>query len=314
MRRAVVTGAAGFLGSHFVDALLADGWHVIGLDNLSTGRLRNLHSVMEHPRFEWREHDVVRDDAFGWLPSPVSLVAHFASPASPVDYQQLPKETMLAGSAGTLHCLEFAARRQAVFLLASTSEVYGDPLRVPQTEDYRGNVSPTGPRSMYDEAKRYAEALTQVYHREGVQTRIVRIFNTYGPRMRPEDGRLIPTLIRQAFAREPFTIHGSGVQTRSFCYVSDMIAGLMCAVDLWDLDGPVNLGGETDIPVIDVAQIVAAAAGVTYRVKNVPRPPDDPTVRRPSLVRAQKLMGWKPEVNLQLGIRKMIDAWESDEC
>lgn len=304
MTRAVVTGGAGFLGSHLCEALLARGMEVLCLDNFLTGTPANVAHLLEDPRFR-----LVRADVTDYIhvPQDVDHVLHFASPASPVDYAELPIQTMKVGSVGTLHALGLAKEKGARFLLASTSEAYGDPLVHPQPETYWGNVNPVGPRGVYDEAKRFAEALTSAYRRtHGVDTAIVRIFNTYGPRMRPKDGRAIPTFIRQALQGEPLTVAGDGSQTRSVCYVSDLVDGLVRLL-LSDQEGPVNIGNPHEISVLDLARQIRELTGSTSDVQLVPRPVDDPTVRRPDITLARTLLGWEPSVSLDDGLGRTID-------
>jgi len=304
-RRAVVTGGAGFLGSHLCEALVADGVEVVCLDNFLTGSPDNVAHLVGDPRFH-----LVRCDITEYLhvPGPVDLVLHFASPASPVDYLQLPLETLKVGATGTWHALGLAKDKGARFVLASTSEVYGDPLVHPQTEDYWGNVNPIGPRGVYDEAKRYAEALTTAYRSsEGVDTAIVRIFNTYGPRMRPHDGRAIPTFICQALAGQPITVAGDGKQTRSVCYVDDLVAGIL-ALARSRHAGPVNIGNPNELTVLQIADDVVAATGSGSAVQFVGRPVDDPQVRRPDTTRAAELLGWSPAVDWRDGLDRTV-AW-----
>jgi dTDP-glucose 4,6-dehydratase len=304
-RRAVVTGGAGFLGSHLCEALVADGVEVVCLDNFLTGSPDNVAHLVGDPRFH-----LVRCDITEYLhvPGPVDLVLHFASPASPVDYLQLPLETLKVGATGTWHALGLAKDKGARFVLASTSEVYGDPLVHPQTEDYWGNVNPIGPRGVYDEAKRYAEALTTAYRSsEGVDTAIMRIFNTYGPRMRPHDGRAIPTFIRQALAGQPITVAGDGKQTRSVCYVDDLVAGIL-ALARSRHAGPVNIGNPNELTVLQIADDVVAATGSGSAVQFVGRPVDDPQVRRPDTTRAAELLGWSPAVDWRDGLDRTV-AW-----
>jgi dTDP-glucose 4,6-dehydratase len=302
--RAVVTGAAGFVGSHFVDRLLEDGLQVIGLDNFVTGHRRNIAHLESEDRFDFIECDVAGPFDVG---GELDYVFHFASPASPAEYLGIPVETLLAGSLATHQCLELAERKAATFLLASTSEVYGDPLVHPQSEDYWGNVNPVGPRSCYDEAKRYAEAATMAYHRaRGVDTRIVRIFNTYGPRMRLDDGRVVPAFIGQGLRGEPMTVFGDGSQTRSFCYVSDLVEGI------WRLAGsgchqPVNCGSPHELSIREFAAAIAAQLGVELQTRERPLPTDDPKVRRPDISRARELLDWEPRVPFEEGIRRTIE-------
>jgi len=301
----VVTGGAGFLGSHLVELLLARGHRVVVLDNLVTGTVDNLARLAGNPLFRFIKQDVTE---YLFLEGPVRYVWHFASPASPNDYRQLPIQTLKVGSLGTHKALGLAKSKGARFLLASTSEVYGDPLAHPQTEDYWGHVNPVGPRGCYDEAKRFAEALTMAYHHEhGLQTRIARIFNTYGPRLRLNDGRAAPTLIAQALRRQPLTVYGDGRQTRSFCYCADLIEGvyrLMLSETPW----PVNLGNPHEITVREFAEAVLQAAGSRSRIVFRPLPQDDPQRRQPDISRARKLLRWEPQVPLAAGLEQTV-AW-----
>lgn len=301
--RVAITGAAGFLGSHLVDRFIADGHEVIGIDNFLTGRAANLAHLASEPRFSFREHDASEPwDADGKLDG----VLHLASPASPPDYQAHPVETLKVGSYGTLNALEVARRHGARFFLASTSEVYGDPLVHPQVESYWGNVSSTGPRSMYDEAKRFAEAATMAYRRtHGVDTRIVRIFNTYGPRMRPADGRVVSNFIVQALRGEPLTIFGDGSQTRSFCYVSDEIEGITRLFHSSE-QKPVNIGNPDEFTMLELAEVVLELTGSRSGVVHKPLPGDDPKVRRPDITRAREILGWQPTVKLRDGIAATV--------
>jgi dTDP-glucose 4,6-dehydratase len=307
---AVVTGAAGFLGSHLCERLLSEGWRVQGLDSLLTGSMANLTEALAHEAFEFVDADVtegivVHDD--------VDALLHLASPASPIDYQRHAIATMRVGSIGTQLALETARGRGATFLLTSTSEVYGDPTVHPQTEDYWGHVNPIGPRSMYDEAKRYAEALTMAYHRShGMPVRIVRIFNTYGPRMRSADGRAVPAFVGQALRGEDMTVHGDGTQTRSLCYVDDLIEGIWRMVTS-DHVGPINLGNPHEVTVLQLAEAVRQIAGGTSRIVFRERPEDDPERRCPDIARAGELLGWEPKVSLEDGLGMTIEwarqAW-----
>jgi dTDP-glucose 4,6-dehydratase len=299
MSRAIVTGGAGFIGSHLCEALLSRGDDVLCLDNLSTGSEANITHLLANPHFRFIRHDICQPLD---IPEPAHWVLHLASPASPLDYARLPIQTLKVGSLGTHNALGIALRHGARFLLASTSEVYGDPEVHPQTEDYWGHVNPVGPRSCYDEAKRFAEALTVAYSRaHGVNTCIVRIFNTYGPRMRLHDGRVVPAFIGQALAGQPFTVFGDGSQTRSFCYVSDMVRGLLAALDSAE-SGPINLGNPTEMSITDFACKIATVAGVDCRIEYQPLPQDDPKQRRPDITRAKKLLGWEPKVTLDEGL------------
>ncbi|MCW2890053.1 MAG: dTDP-glucose 4,6-dehydratase [Streptosporangiaceae bacterium] len=309
IRRAVVTGGAGFLGSHLCERLLRQGVSVICMDNFLTGAPQNVAHLMGRPGFRVVECDLT---GFVHVPGEVDLVLHFASAASPVDYLRLPVETLKVGGLGTLHALGLAREKQARFVLASTSEVYGDPLRHPQREDYWGNVNPVGPRSVYDEAKRYAEALTTAYRNSrDVDTAIVRIFNTYGPRMRPYDGRAIPTFIRQALAGEPLTVAGDGSQTRSICYVDDTVSGIV-ALARSEHPGPVNIGNPDEGTILDLAESIRELAGSRSPVTFVERPTDDPTVRCPDTGLARELLGWRPVVPAAEGLRRTIDWFTSE--
>jgi len=301
--RVLVTGGAGFLGSHLCDAMLAEGHSVVCADNLLTGRMENLEHLLDEARFEFVEQDVCQ--AFD--PGKVDYVFHFASPASPVDYRKYGIETLQVGSAGTLTCLELARKYQAKFLLASTSECYGDPLEHPQLESYWGNVNPVGPRSVYDESKRFAEAATMAYHRyHQLDTRIVRIFNTYGPRLQVNDGRVISNFMKQALRDEPITVYGDGLQTRSFCYVSDEISGIMALSKVQE-PLPVNIGNPSEFTMLECAQIVLQVTGSTSTVRFEPLPEDDPKRRRPDITRARKLLGWEPKVDLRKGLELSLE-------
>jgi dTDP-glucose 4,6-dehydratase len=303
--RVVVTGGGGFLGSHLCEALLGRGDTVWCLDNYCTGEPLNVAALRGRPRFRFMEADVTSEFD---VPGQVDAVAHLASPASPPDYDRLPLETLSAGSRGTENALRLAKRSGARFLLASTSEVYGDPVLHPQSEGYWGNVNPVGPRSVYDEAKRYAEALTMAYRRSlGVDAGIVRIFNTYGPRMRPHDGRVVSTFVRQALAGSPLTLYGDGSQTRSFCYVDDLVRGLVSMLDSGH-SGPVNLGNPVEYTVRELARLVIEATGSSSAVEYRPLPTDDPARRRPVVTLARELLGWAPRVPLEVGLGHTI-AW-----
>src|SRR5262245_21718668 len=302
--RVLVTGAAGFLGSHVCDRLLAEGHEVIGMDNLLTGSMHNLAHLEEVRRFRFVRHNVAE---FIFVDGPLDAVLHFASPASPIDYLELPIQTLKVGSLGTHNALGLAKAKRARFLLASTSEVYGDPLVHPQPETYWGNVNPIGPRGVYDEAKRFAEAITLAYHRaHGVDTRIVRIFNTYGERMRPRDGRVVPALIGQALVGEPMTVFGDGSQTRSFCYVSDLIDGIHRLL-LSDVADPVNLGNPAELSVLEFAKTIRALTGSKSEIVFKPLPVDDPKVRQPDITKAREKLGWEPRVPLEEGLQRTID-------
>ena len=309
IRRAVVTGGAGFLGSHLCTALVDQEVEVLCLDNFLTGTPANVAHLMQHRGFRMVQCDITD---FVHVGGPVDLVLHFASPASPIDYLQLPIQTLKVGAIGTWHALGLAKEKGARFVLASTSEVYGDPLVHPQPEDYWGNVNPIGPRGVYDEGKRYGEALTTAYRTsEGVDTAIVRIFNTYGPRMRPNDGRAIPTFIRQALGGEPVTVAGDGQQTRSICYVDDLVRGVL-ALAASEHTGPVNVGNPTELTVLQIAEDIVAATGSRSPIVHVDRPVDDPQVRRPDTTRAYDLLGWEPTVSWEDGLRQTV-AWFAEE-
>lgn len=303
--RALVTGGGGFLGSHLCDRLLVEGHEVVCLDNFVTGARENIAHLENHPAFDLVEQDACMPfDPEG----PLDLIFHLASPASPPQYLRRPIETLDVGSIGTRNLLVLAAKNRAKFLLASTSEVYGDPLVSPQPESYRGNVSPTGPRSVYDEAKRFAEALTSAFMRhEGVETRIARIFNTYGPRLTPGDGRAISNFVWQALDGSPVSVYGDGSQTRSFCYVDDLVDGLMRLMDS-EVRDPVNLGNPDERTILEVAQLVVRTVGSTSEIVFRPLPEDDPIVRHPDITRARELLGWRPGISLDDGLAKTI-AW-----
>ena len=302
MPTSVVTGGAGFLGSHLCDRLLADGHRVICVDNLDTGTLENIEHIRSGD-FVFLEHDMVRHLE---VHEQVDEVFHLASPASPIDYLRLPLHTLKVGSYGTHNALGLAKKHRARFLLASTSEVYGDPQVHPQREDYWGHVNPIGPRGVYDEAKRYAEALTMAYHRQqGVDTHIVRIFNTYGPRMRPKDGRAIPTFLRQARDGAPLTVFGDGAQTRSFCFVTDLIEGLVRLIRS-DEHAPVNIGNPEEYTILQLAEAVRGATGSASEIVYEALPQDDPAVRQPDISRAREILGWEPTVGLADGLRMTI--------
>lgn len=301
--RVLITGVAGFLGSNLCDRFLRDGHEVIGLDNYITGRPDNITHLTRDARFKFIRHDI---SEFTYIAGPLDGVLHFASPASPIDYLEFPIETMKAGSLGTINAVGIAKAKRARFFLASTSEVYGDPLVHPQQESYWGNVNPIGPRSVYDEAKRFAEAVTMAYHRtHDIDTRIVRIFNTYGPRMRPRDGRVVSNFIVQALAGEPITVYGDGSQTRSFCYVDDEVEGLYELFMRGDAQ-PMNIGNPDEYTVKQLAEIVIELTGSSSPIVFQPLPVDDPKVRRPDITRARTVLGWEPRVPVRDGVARTI--------
>jgi dTDP-glucose 4,6-dehydratase len=307
-RRALVTGGAGFLGSHLCERLLAEGLDVVCMDNLITGSLANIEHLFGRAGFTFIHHDVTN---FIHVPGRLDYILHFASPASPIDYLQLPIQTLKVGSLGTHKALGLAKEQGARFLLASTSEVYGDPLIHPQPEGYWGNVNPVGPRGVYDEAKRFAEALTMAYHRHhGVDTRIVRIFNTYGPRMRANDGRVVPTFICQALAGEPLTAFGDGAQTRSFCFVDDLIEGIWRLLRS-DHAEPMNIGNPAEMTVLDFARQIIRLTGSRSEIVFRPLPVDDPKVRQPDISLARKVLGWEPVVPLERGLATTIEYFRA---
>jgi dTDP-glucose 4,6-dehydratase len=303
-----VTGGAGFIGSHLCESFLSQGHEVLCMDNYSTGAKNNIAPFLKNPRFRFIDHNVSR---YIEVPEPLDFILHFASPASPVDYLELPIPTLKVGALGTHNTLGLAKAKDAVFLLASTSEVYGDPLMRPQTEDYWGNVNPIGPRGVYDEAKRFAEAMTMAYHRyHGLKTRIVRIFNTYGPRMRLLDGRVVPNFIMQALKGEPLTVYGEGQQTRSFQYVDDLVAGLNKLLHA-EYHLPVNIGNPNEMTVLEFAKKIIEITGSKSTIIYKPLPEDDPQVRQPDISRAKEILGWEPKVNLELGLQKTIEYFRS---
>ena len=302
--KVLVTGAAGFLGSHLCDRFLADGHEVVGLDNFVTGHRDNIAHLANEPRFRFLQHDISTPTS---IDGPLDGVLHFASPASPIDYLELPIETLQVGSVGTHHALEVARQKGARFFMASTSEVYGDPLVHPQQESYWGNVNPVGPRAVYDEAKRFSEAITMAYHtHHGLDTRIVRIFNTYGPRMRPRDGRVVSNFIVQALTGEPITVYGDGQQTRSFCYVSDEVEGIYRLFMHGDAQ-PTNIGNPDEYTVRQLADLVIELTGSASRIVEEPLPVDDPKVRRPDITRAKTMLGWEPKVPVREGLARTIE-------
>ena len=304
MARIVVTGAAGFLGSHLCERLLERGDEVVGLDNLVTGKVANIEHNFGRPGFTFAEHDV---STYLWVPGEVDAVMHLASPASPKDYLEMPIQTLKVGSLGTHNGLGLARAKGAKFFLASTSEVYGDPQVHPQTEEYWGHVNPVGPRGVYDEAKRFAEAMTMAYHRHhGLEVRIVRIFNTYGPRMRPQDGRVISNFVMQALRGEPITIYGDGSQTRSFCYVDDEVRGFLALLDS-EQTGPINIGNPGEFTIRELADIVVELTGSDSEIVHEPLPVDDPMQRQPDITKARELLGWEPQVALREGLARTIE-------
>jgi dTDP-glucose 4,6-dehydratase len=304
MSTCLVTGGAGFLGSHLCDELLARGNRVICVDNLETGSLANIEHIRDADRFLFVGIDIIEPY---FVDEPIDFVYHLASPASPIDYLRLPLHTLKVGSYGTHHTLGLAKAKRARFLIASTSEVYGDPLEHPQSESYWGHVNPIGPRGVYDEAKRYAEALTMAYHRQqGVDTSIIRIFNTFGARMRPNDGRAIPTFLRQALGNRPITVFGNGSQTRSFCYVSDLIRGMIALAESGH-HFPVNVGNPDEFTLLELAEIIKELTGSTAEIIYEALPEDDPKQRKPNISLARELLGWSPEVSLRDGLQRTIE-------
>ncbi|MHB1688793.1 MAG: UDP-glucuronic acid decarboxylase family protein [Ignavibacteriaceae bacterium] len=304
---AVVTGGAGFLGSHLCDRLLAEGFKVICVDNLITGNTNNISHLIGNENFSFVKHDITN---YIFLPGRIDFILHFASPASPIDYLKLPIQTLKVGSLGTHKVLGLAKEKKARVLLASTSEVYGDPVVHPQTEDYWGNVNPIGPRGVYDEAKRFAEAITMAYHRyHGVDTRIVRIFNTYGPRMRLDDGRALPAFVGQSLRGEDLTVFGDGSQTRSFCYVSDLVDGIFKLLMSNEID-PVNIGNPSEITIKQFAEEVIRLTGTKSKIIYKELPADDPKVRQPNIDKARKILGWEPKVGRSEGLKITIDYFK----
>ena len=307
-QRVLITGAAGFLGSHLCDRFIQEGYEVIGMDNLLTGSLSNIEHLYPLKEFSFYHHDVSK---FIHVPGPLDYILHFASPASPIDYLKMPIQTLKVGSLGTHNCLGLAKAKKARILVASTSEVYGDPLVHPQPEEYWGNVNPVGPRGVYDEAKRFQEAITMAYHNfHGLETRIVRIFNTYGPRMRLNDGRALPTFIGQALLGEDLTVFGDGAQTRSFCYVSDLIEGIyrLLLSDEWR---PVNIGNPHEISLLDFAKEIIALSGTPSKIAFKPLPQDDPKQRQPDISRAKEVLGWEPKVTRKQGLALIYDYFKN---
>ncbi|MFN8355646.1 MAG: UDP-glucuronic acid decarboxylase family protein [Spirosomataceae bacterium] len=308
MKRILITGGAGFLGSHLCDRFINEGYHVIAMDNLVTGDLKNIEHLFKLPNFEFYHHDVSK---FIHVPGELDYILHFASPASPIDYLKIPIQTMKVGSLGIHNCLGLARVKNSRVLIASTSEVYGDPVVHPQTEDYWGNVNPIGPRGVYDEAKRFQEAMTMAYHRyHGLETRIVRIFNTYGPRMRLNDGRVLPAFIGQALRGEDLTVFGDGSQTRSFCYVDDLVEGIFRLL-MSDYAYPVNIGNPAEITIGEFAEEIIKLTGTTQKVVYKPLPQDDPKQRRPDITRAKEILGWEPQVARAEGLRRTYEYFKN---
>ena len=308
MKKVLITGAAGFLGSHLCDRFIKEGFHVIGMDNLITGTLKNIEHLFSLEQFEFYHHDVTK---FVHIPGKLDYILHFASPASPIDYLKIPIETLKVGSLGTLNLLGVAKEKKARILVASTSEVYGDPLVHPQNEDYFGNVSPIGPRGVYDEAKRFMESITMAYHRfHNVDTRIVRIFNTYGSRMRLNDGRVVPAFMGQALRGEDLTVFGDGSQTRSFCYIDDQVEGIYRLL-MSDYTNPINIGNPHETTILEFAQEIIRLTGTDQKIIYKPLPKDDPTQRQPDITRAKEILGWEPKVGRAEGLKKVFAYFKS---
>ncbi len=308
MKRVLITGGAGFLGSHLCDRFIKEGNYVIAMDNLITGDLRNIEHLFKHPNFEFYHHDVSK---FIHVPGELDYILHFASPASPIDYLKIPIQTLKVGSLGIHNCLGLARVKKARVIIASTSEVYGDPLVHPQTEEYWGHVNPVGPRGVYDEAKRFQEAMTMAYHTyHGVETRIVRIFNTYGPRMRLNDGRVLPAFIGQALRGEDLTIFGDGTQTRSFCYVDDLVEGIYRLL-LSDYAQPVNIGNPSEISMNEFAEEIIKLTGTDQKIVHRPLPKDDPKQRQPDITKARAILGWEPKVDRAEGLKITYEYFKS---
>ncbi|MBT8306705.1 MAG: SDR family oxidoreductase [Maribacter sp.] len=308
MNKVLITGAAGFLGSHLCDRFIKEGFHVIAMDNLITGTLKNIEHLFPLEQFEFYHHDVTK---FVHIPGNLDYILHFASPASPIDYLKIPIETLKVGSLGTLNLLGVAKEKNARILVASTSEVYGDPLVHPQNEDYYGNVSPIGPRGVYDEAKRFMESITMAYHRfHGVDTRIVRIFNTYGSRMRLNDGRVVPAFMGQALRGEDLTVFGDGSQTRSFCYIDDQVEGIYRLL-MSDYTDPINIGNPHETTIMEFAQEIIKLTGTSQKIVYKPLPQDDPLQRQPDITRAKEVLGWEPKVERAEGLKKVYEYFTS---
>lgn len=306
--RILITGAAGFLGSHLCDRFIKEGYFVIGMDNLITGDLKNIEHLMKHKDFEFYHHDVSK---FVYVPGDLDFILHFASPASPIDYLKIPIQTLKVSSLGTHNLLGLARVKKARILVASTSEVYGDPLIHPQTEEYWGNVNPVGPRGVYDEAKRFMEAITMAYHTyHGVDTRIIRIFNTYGPRMRLNDGRVLPAFIGQALRGEDLTMFGDGTQTRSFCYVDDLVEGIYRLL-MSDYVYPMNIGNPSEITIKEFGEEIIKLTGTSQKLVSKPLPKDDPKQRKPDITKAKEILGWLPKVNRAEGLKITYDYFKS---
>ena len=311
MKRVLITGGAGFLGSHLCDRFINEGYHVIAMDNLLTGNIKNIEHLFKLPNFEFFHHDVSK---FVHVPGELDYILHFASPASPIDYLKMPIQTLKVGSLGTHNLLGLARQKNSRMLIASTSEVYGDPLVHPQNEEYWGNVNPIGPRGVYDEAKRFQEAITMAYHTfHGLQTRIVRIFNTYGPRMRLDDGRALPAFMSQALKGEDITVFGDGSQTRSFCYVGDLVEGIYRLL-LSDYHMPVNIGNPNEISLKDFAEEIQRLIGTGSKIVYHPLPQDDPKQRQPDISRAKEILGWEPKVERKEGLQITLDYFKKQLC
>ena len=310
MKKVLITGSAGFLASHLCDRFLSEGFHVVGMDNLVTGTMQNMEHMMGHPKFDFYHYDVTK---FVHVPGDLDYILHFASPASPIDYLKIPIQTLKVGSLGTHNLLGLALSKKARILIASTSEVYGDPLEHPQTEEYWGNVNPVGPRGVYDEAKRFQEAITMAYHNyHGLETRIVRIFNTYGSRMRLQDGRALPTFFTQALRGEDISVFGDGSQTRSFCYVDDLVDGIYKLL-MSDYHMPINLGNPDEISIKDFAQEIIDLCGSSSKLVFGDLPENDPLQRRPDISKAKEILGWEPKVNRAEGLRKTLDYFKNHQ-